>query len=117
MADTKFKPGQPRPAKAGRKPGTPNKKTLEFQAMLEANGFDPGAEYLRLYREQMRIFEHRKRHRNAAGALEALTTAGVSLNNICQFVYPKKKAIEHTGEVGVKTFADFIAAGSLPPKE
>lgn len=79
--------------------------------MLERHNFDPGEEYVLLYKEQMRIFHDRKKNkRNQAGALEALSDAGHTLNNICQFVYPKKKAIEHTGEVGIKTFADFMAA-------
>lgn len=109
---TAFKPGQPRPANAGRKKGTPNKKTLEFQLLLQKHNFDPGEEFIYLYKEQMKIFEMRKQNRNFSGALIALSDAGQSLNNICQYVYPKKKAVEHTGEVGVKTFADFIAAGA-----
>ncbi len=113
MADTKWKPGKPKTG--GRQKGTPNKKTQEFLVMLEKNNFDPGEEYVALYRKQMAIYNHRIKpvhgRANLAGALIALADASTSLNNICQFVYPKKKAIEHSGEVGVRTFADFIAAG------
>lgn len=80
--------------------------------MLEAKGFDPGEAYVNLYLEQMKLYELRRKtnRKNISGAATILAEAGVSLNNICQYVYPKKKAIEHTGEVGVKTFADFMAA-------
>lgn len=109
-----WKPGE-RPKGAGRPKGTPNKKTLEFQQILADNNFSPGEELVYLYKEQMKIFEARKKRGNLAGCLVALEDAQVTVNNICQYVYPKKKAIEHTGEVGVKTFADFIAA-SVPTK-
>ena len=110
---TAFKPGTPKPASSGRKKGTPNKKTLEFQLILQNNNFEPGEEFIYLYREQMKIFQQRKQDENLSGMLEALSYAAQTLNNICQYVYPKKKAIEHTGEIGVKTFADFMAAGSI----
>lgn len=112
MGDTKFKAGAARAPTAGRKAGTPNKKTKEFMLMLEEKGFDPGEAYVELYHKQMELFDLRrsKNPKNVSGAAEILSDAGVSLNNICQYVYPKKKAIEHSGEVGVKTFADFMAA-------
>lgn len=112
MGDTKFKAGVARPANSGRKPGTPNKKTKEFMLMLEEKGFDPGEAYVELYHKQMELYELRRKKnpKNISGACAVLADAGISLNNICQYVYPKKKAIEHTGEVGVKTFADFMAA-------
>ena len=108
-----WKPGV-RPPGAGRPKGTPNKKTLEFQALLEKKNFSPGEALIKIFHEQMAIFEHRKKMRNFTGALIALDNAQTTANNICQYVYPKKKAVEHTGEVGIKTFADFIAAGSNP---
>ncbi len=89
--------------------------------MLEKNNFDPGEEYVALYRKQMAIYNHRIKpvhgRVNMTGALIALSDAAQSLNNICQFVYPRKKAIEHSGELGVRTFADFIAAGADESKE
>lgn len=112
MAKHKFKEGQPRPANAGRKKGTPNKKTVAFLQILEKHNFDPGEELIFIYKEQRAIFEQRKKNKNWEGALTALSDSERTVNNICQYVYPKKKAIEHTGEVNVKTFADFIEAGS-----
>lgn len=109
MADTKFKPGATRPAASGRKKGTPNKKTLEFQAILEGKNFSPGEELIYVYQEAKKLYQWRKKNRNISGAMTCLDTMATTADKICQFVYPKKKAVEHTGEVGVKTFADFIA--------
>jgi hypothetical protein len=112
-----FKPGDKRPEGAGRKAGTPNKKTLEFQEILARNNFDPGQALVEIYQEQMKLFELMRKNRPYAltPASVLLEKAQTTVNNICQYVYPRKKAIEHTGEVGVKTFADFIAA-SVKPK-
>lgn len=112
MADTKFKAGQPRPANAGRKKGTPNKRTVEFLELLEKHDFAPGEEMIYCYREMIKLFNYRKVRGNIAGAVDTLKKAEEILNDICQYVYPRKKAVEHSGEVGVKTFADFIASGS-----
>lgn len=103
--------GKKRPEGAGRKKGTPNKKTVEFLQILENNNFDPAAELIYCYRELKKIADHRKKNGNYTGAVVAFQAAEKTANDISQFVYPKKKAIEHTGEVGVRTFADFIAAG------
>ena len=101
-----FKPGQPKIK--GRQKGTPNKKSLEFQEILAANNFSPAEAYLELYKRQMEIYNYRRKRKNIAGMQTVLKDGAITLNNICQFVYPKKKAIEHTGEVGIKTFVDFM---------
>jgi hypothetical protein len=106
----------PRPTKgqrtpgAGRKKGTPNKKTVELMQVLEKHNFDPGEELIYCYRQAKQIFEFRKKRSNLAGALTALDRMSEIAEDIAQFIYPKKKAIEHSGEVGVRTFADFIAS-------
>ncbi len=109
---TSFKPGQPKIG--GREKGTPNKKSLEFQSILEKHNFNPGEALVEIYKKQMEIFNlmREKRPYALTNASILLEKAGVTVNNICQYVYPRKKAIEHSGEVGVKTFADFIAAGA-----
>lgn len=110
MGDTKFKPGQPRLPGAGRKKGTLNKRNQELLAILEARDFSP-ADKLIGYCEQIeKIIALRLRNGNLAGALVALEKAGNIVGDIAQYAYPKKKAVEHSGEVGVKTFADFMAA-------
>lgn len=105
----KWKPGE-RPEGAGRPKGTPNKKTVEFLQIMQEQDFVPGEEFIKLYRRQMKIYELRRKNKNIPGMVEVLSNASTTLNNICQYVYPKKKAVEHTGEVGVRTFSDFMAA-------
>ncbi len=104
-----FKPGHPK--LGGRKPGTPNRKTLELMEVLVAHNFDPAAEMIRCYRDARLIVEFRKKRGNLSGMVDALKVAGGLAENISAYTYPKKKAVEHSGEVGVKNFADFIAAG------
>ena len=102
---------------AGRKKGTPNKKTVELMQVLEKHNFDPAEALIFCYREAQKIFEFRKKRNNLAGALVALDRMETCASELSQYVYPKKKAVEHSGEVGVRTFADFIAAGQDPESE
>lgn len=112
MADLpqKFKPGQPRPANAGRKKGTPNKRTYEFMTTLNELDFNPAEKLVHIYNEAMKIFDTRKKHNNLSAAGEMLSLAQRTAGDLAQYAFPKKKAIEHSGEVGVKTFSDFIKA-------
>lgn len=95
---------------AGRKKGTPNKKTVELLQTLQKHNFDPGEEFVWLYRETKKIFEARKKNGNLTGALSAIDRMTEINEDLAQYVFPKKKAVEHSGEVGVRTFADFIAS-------
>lgn len=112
---TRFKPGQPPPPGAGRPKGSVAKTTQNFLKILEEKNFDPGAAYVEHYFQQMKLFEEfRKKSPKAfITQSEILEKAGTTLNNICQYVYPKKKAVEHSGEIVHKTWSDFIAA-ALP---
>lgn len=110
------KKGERQPG-SGRKKGTPNKKTVELMQVLEKNKFDPGEELIYLYREAKKIFEFRKKNSNLVGALSAMDRMIEVAEDIAQYVYPKKKAIEHSGEVGVRTFADFIASADSDEDE
>lgn len=107
----------PRPSKgervkgSGRKKGVPNKKTAELLETLAKHDFDPGEALIHCYQEARKIFDYRKKNNNLAGALVALDRMETCASDLAQYVFPKKKAIEHSGEVGVRTFADFIAAG------
>jgi hypothetical protein len=93
----------------GRAKGSPNKKTVEFLQLLDKYDFDPGAEYILLYRDIRKVINFRKKKGNLPGALEAMDVGNRALNNICQFVYPRKKAIDHSGSVDVNNFAQFMA--------
>ena len=97
-------------SKTGRKKGTPNKRSVEFLETLRELNFDPAKALVHCYKEAEQIFEYRKQRGNLAGALVALDQMNDSAETLAQYAYPKKKAVEHTGEVGVRTFADFIAS-------
>jgi len=114
-SSTTFQPGNP--IKGGRPKGSPNKRTLDLQKRIEELGLDPVQTLAMILDEQMKIFKSatkgKRAHRGVA--LEALADAERTASNLMQYLYPKKKAIEHTGEVGVKTFADFMAAAKGKP--
>lgn len=105
-----FKPGQAKPKNSGRKKGVRNKKAVEFQLILDQYNFSPGEELIYVYNEAKEIYKTRKKNKNYAGAMVSLDTMSSTADKICQYVYPKKKAIEHTGEVGILSFADLVAA-------
>lgn len=75
--------GKPRPVSSGRKKGTPNKKSealLDVCERLNLNPFEAMAQI----------------------ALDHSQEPGLRFNalkEICQYVYPKRKAIEHSGEI------------------
>lgn len=110
MSETRFKPGQKKTPGSGRKKGTPNKKTIDFLLVLEKNNFDPGEELIYVYNQAKSIYKIMRQGKKYFQALQSLETMQTTADKICQFVYPKRKAIEHSGDVAVKTFADFIAA-------
>lgn len=76
--------GKPRPPTSGRKKGTGNKKTEEVIEILRRNKFDPVQELISLY--QRTDSEER-----------TVAVAGRLLTEILQYVYPKRRAIEHSG--------------------
>lgn len=106
----KLQKGQRHPG-AGRKAGTPNKKTKELMEVLVKHDFEPAEALIYIYKQAKQIFEYRKQRSNLAGALTAMDRMHDAASELAGYVYPKKKAIEHSGEIGVKTFADFIEAG------
>jgi hypothetical protein len=108
MPAHRFKPGDPKPPGSGKKKGSHNKKSLEFQEILAQHNFSPAEAYLTLFKRQMEILNYRRKRKNIGGMQSILKDGAITLNNICQYVYPKKKAVEHTGEVGIKTFVDFM---------
>lgn len=73
-----FQPGQPK--QGGRKKGTPNKRTALFE-ICEDLGVDPFREMLVAYKE---LDEPRDRI--------------AALKEICQYVYPKLKSVEHSAD-------------------
>lgn len=75
-----FKPGHKRVG--GRKPGTPNKNSLDLHAKCEAKGIDP--------------FEKLLEYLEFPGEPNIRLQA---IKEICKYLYPQRKAIEHSGEI------------------
>lgn len=69
------------PRYGGRAKGTPNKKTLDLHAKCAAKGIDPFELLLEFCGE---------------APMEIRLAA---LKEICSYLYPKRKAIEHSGEI------------------
>ncbi len=65
----------------GRKSGTPNKKTIAVQEQMEQLGFDPIESMIEICNQAMT-------EKNYA-------LAGQMAKELAQYVYPKRKAVEH----------------------
>ena len=76
----KFKVGDKRPPNAGRKKGTPNKKTKELLEVL--GSFNPAEKLMQLYEESD------DKDLKASIAKELM-----------KYIYPQRKAVEMTGDV------------------
>lgn len=113
-----FKPGV-RPAGAGRPKGTPNRRTLALQNQLEELGVDPVQQLAIILEEQMKIFRSASKGKrtNREMALSALSDAEKTTSNLMQYIFPKKKAIEHSGEMNLFSFADFMALAKSGKKK
>lgn len=98
------------PKTGGRQAGTPNKRTRDILEILDKANYCPITTLMWVEEQAREIFEMRKRNTNWSGALVALDQAESAASEIAQYTLPKKKAVEHSGEVGVKTFVDFIKA-------
>ena len=95
----------------GRKKGTPNKKTLQIEQIFQDQNFSPAEGLAYCFREAIKMYQSRLKKNSSWGAGEALSIASKIANDAAQYVYPKRKAVEHTGKDGEKlmtSFADFI---------
>lgn len=81
----KFKAGEKRPAKAGRKKGTPNKKTTILLDIFEANDFCPAEEVVKLIKDKGADLLDKER-------------ADIFLR-LMEYKFPKRKSVEHSGEI------------------
>jgi hypothetical protein len=111
-----FKAGDEKPAKAGRKKGTPNKRTNKVLELLKEQGYDPLVEAIKMlqkpsytdtekkkmYQEHIEIcnqdLEDPKSPKEFYSEFEALElTAKDRLDGhikLIKYVYPARKAIE-----------------------
>jgi hypothetical protein len=65
----------------GRKRGTPNKKTVAVQEQMEQLGFDPIESMIKICNQAMTDKNY--------------SLAGQMAKELAQYVYPKRKAVEH----------------------
>lgn len=117
---------QPGHKKAGgRTKGTPNLKTLDLIATLEEKGYFPVAELIRVSEEAWReygraaeIHDAIQNNRKRAGlplmtetdAPKYLKIAQSCAADLMPYMYPRRKAIEFSGDADktLRTFADIM---------
>ena len=106
-----FKKGDPRPKNGGRKKGTQNRippAELDAVKALRAAGHEPIIFHAQLLQHAWDRYLKALKRKNEWGANGCLEQARQANAEIMKYVYPTRKAVEHSGTVGV-TFADFMA--------
>ena len=93
----------------GRKKGTPNKVTMDAIQQLKDAGYEPIVRHLEIVEESWKVYNAKKKQRNQVGAASALDVAERANNNLMKYVYPARRAVEHTGKDGKP-----LAALTLP---
>ena len=92
-----FQVGQPRPEKAGRRAGTPNKKTEILLDIFETMEYCPAERAVTIL---------------MSGKLEPETELNAHLK-LMEFKFPKRKAVEHSGPndgpIETETYDQYVA--------
>jgi len=78
----RYKPGGKKPEGSGRKKGTPDKIRSEVKDKIEASGYDPIRAMIEIGEEAMTAKDY--------------TLAGNMAKELAQYIYPKRKSVEHT---------------------
>lgn len=91
--------GKPRPTTSGRKAGTPNKKTLLFAEVCEQEGMDFAAALVKIAKDP--------EHPNHWDAVKE----GI------QYVFPKRKAVEVSGNLDVRLQQELESLMKLSEEE
>jgi len=101
-----FQPGMPRPEGAGRKAGTPNKKTEEFARLAEELGVSPQTVLLYFAAGNVVALGYmtQEEAESDAGKIMALKFIPPELREqaaakACEYLLPKLKAVEISGEI------------------
>ncbi len=85
--------GKTRPESSGRKKGTPNKRTEELMAICQEEGLDPFRALVRFAKgEPLEDIPIEKK-------IGIMLKQFDALKEVCQYLYPKRKALEHSGEI------------------
>ncbi len=92
-----FQPGAP-----GRPPGAINKRSKDFMAILEKNGFCPASAMMDIFKVSMQKFAEDLEKENdgrispmESNAAKYLKIAADMTSDLATYAYPKLKAIEH----------------------
>lgn len=96
--------------KPGPKPGSPKASPLRFDLLeiLRAKGFEPAAALVEVHQLARAQYAARlKKSANGFGAQGYLDIARSSATDLMEFIYPKRKAVELTGQDGVDLFQSF----------
>lgn len=96
-----FKPGMPRPPGAGRKPGTPNKASLGVFEKAEAEGCDPILFLCAVIQRNQEVL-------GASAADVEIDHQIAAAKELASYMYPKRKAIEHSGPDGTDLLATVL---------
>lgn len=100
----------------GRQKGTKNKVNRNIEQIFAGQNFNPAEGLAYCFIEAVKLYKRRVATRSTFKAGEALSIAAKVANDAAQYVYPKRKAIEHTGANGEKlltSLADVIGALDL----
>ncbi len=90
--------GSPKDPGCGRKKGTPNKRSQKVEEILDGLGFCALSEMFKMWNQEVvRVKDATGRDLGYEGITEASKVK--LLCEIAQYQFPKRKAIEHTGEV------------------
>ncbi len=103
----KFIPGGPRPPGSGRAKGTPNKQTQELIELAERLGVNPFEVMLNIVKNDWQALGYDSPTVTRAtleGVVEVeritVELRAQCAQNACSYLYPKRKAIEHSGPDG-----------------
>lgn len=96
---------------AGKKPGSQNKLTSELRfdllESLRNNDFEPAHALVQIHNEAMQLYRDKIKDQNGWGAGPALDTARNAAATLMEYVYPKRKSVELTGQDGKDLFQSF----------
>jgi len=101
------------PKTGGRQKGTPNKRTQLAAQILEEQGFCPLLKGIALYNQALREFKKGR----GDFRFKYLEIAQRELQDLRQYVYPKRKAIDITSDGQALSFSDLMAKAAALEKK
>jgi hypothetical protein len=119
-----FQPGQPRPENAGRKAGTPNKPTQELKELAEKLGVNPfeillhfaKGDYEALGLPESVVASYTKDGDPLPKPSISPELRQKSAKDACEYLFPKLKQVEHTGDTPAASLLDALLKRSNDSK-